>query len=748
MATRHGQSGKKPPVRPPSPARPGPGTARGSERRREAAPRRRPARWLAAIGATLAGALATAWWLWPREPRLDLLRTADQNVLVVTIDTLRADALGSYGGRAATPNLDRLAADGLRYGFAHAHAVVTLPSHASILTGRYPFEHGVRDNSGFRVPAGTTTLATLLAPRGYATAAFIGGFPLDSQFGLDAGFATYDDRLPEVRGPADFAMAERPADAVVASALAWLRRQPSRWFAWVHVYDPHAPTRPPEPFASQYASDPYAGEVAFTDAALGPLLDHVRSLTDRPTLVVVTSDHGEALGDHGEATHGLFAYEATLRVPLIVAQLSGGQPVRRAGAGARAAAMPVQLVDLLPTVLDALDLEVPADLPGRSLARLTPADADVRASYFEALSASLNRGWAPLRGVLVGREKLVDLPLVELYDLAADPAEQANLIATAGARRAVLETRLRDFGPTAPGARQAEDPDTAARLRALGYASGRAAPKEAYTEDDDPKRLVAIDQAVHRGIQLFQEGRAREAAAVYQAVIAERPDMSLAYQHLAFLQWELGEFVAAIATSRTALERAGPDPEVEARLGIYLSETGSVAEALPLLERAVQHPAAGVDQWNALGIAYARAGQPGRALATFQRILELDARNAMALQNIASVHLAAGRLGDARAALVQALEVNPSWAPAYNGLGAVEIRLGNRQAAIDAWKRAVELDPSNFDALFNLATELANARDFAAARPYLERFARTAPPAVYAKDIARVRAILARPPAR
>jgi len=233
------------------------------------------------------------------------------------------------------------------------------------------------------------------------------------------------------------------------------------------------PNRPPEPFASRYARDPYAGDVAFTDHALGPLLDYARGLTDRPTLVVVAGDHGEALGDHGEATHGLFAYEATLRVPLIVAQIQPGATASQSSAGRLVSPLGVQLVDLLPTILDALDLPAP-ELPGRSLFRLSASEAGARASYFEALSASLNRGWAPLRGVLVGPEKFIDLPLAELYDLAQDPAEQVNRVDRDPDRARALEARLAAFGPTGAGERRSEDPDVTARLRApFGHLPGQ-----------------------------------------------------------------------------------------------------------------------------------------------------------------------------------------------------------------------------------------------------------------------------------
>ena len=351
--------------------------------------------WLRGLAAlSLLAGIAAAVWLWPEgEPPAVIVRTADQNVLLITIDTLRADAIGSYGGAAATPNLDRLARTGTRFEFAHAHAVVTLPSHASILTGTYPFEHGIRDNAGYRLPDDARTVAGMLGAEGFATAAFVAAFPLDSQFGLDRGFDLYDDRFGHAEGPADFTIAERPAETVVAAARAWIEQQPGRWFAWVHLYDPHAVYRPPPPFDQRYAASPYHGEVAYTDYALGPLLESAAAGGQRPTLAIVTADHGEALGDHGELTHGLFAYESTLRVPLILAQLPADRtsPADRTGL---VSADPVRHVDIVPSILDALELPVPSSLPGRSL--LGPSPDTEPLSYFEAMSASQPRlGTAP-----------------------------------------------------------------------------------------------------------------------------------------------------------------------------------------------------------------------------------------------------------------------------------------------------------------------------------------------------------------
>ena len=283
------------------------------------------------------------------------------DILLITIDTLRADALGFSGNtRVSTPTLDRLAAQGLVFTQAHAHNVVTLPSHVNILTGLYPYQHGVRDNTGFRVSPDTPTLATWLHERGYTTGAFVGAFPLDSRFGLARGFDTYDDRYPKGKTPLDFEMPERPASEVVSAALKWYAQNTGHpRFLWVHLYDCHAPYRPPEPFASQYRGEPYLGEVAGVDAALAPLLDPILSGHAPPTLIVMTADHGEALGDHGEQTHGLFAYEATLHIPLIVWLPNTVTPGR--------SGLPARHIDVAPTILAAAGIPQPPALGGVSL---------------------------------------------------------------------------------------------------------------------------------------------------------------------------------------------------------------------------------------------------------------------------------------------------------------------------------------------------------------------------------------------
>jgi arylsulfatase A-like enzyme len=398
--------------------------AKSPESLSEALPSSRaPARRLLPLFVALL-VLAGAWAAWRAVGGRPIRRDPGLSVLLVSIDTLRADALGAYGNKTvATPWIDRLAREGVRFDKVHAHNVVTLPSHTNILSGRLPLQTGVRDNSGYRYPAGEPTLATELKKAGWRTGAFVSAFVLDSRFGLDAGFETYDDRLggAETSSLRAFMVPERPGPATVAAARRWLDgARGSRTFCFVHIYEPHFPYEPPPPFDERFRGDPYHGEVSAADAALEPLLRPILEQgAAARTLVVLTSDHGESLGEHGEMTHGVFAYEATLHVPLILwapGILPAGQ----------AMGTPVRHVDLMPTILDALGQAPSEGLAGRSLLPLVARERGAESpDYFEALSASLNQGWAPLRGVVKGSLKYIDLPLPELYDLASDPASPA-----------------------------------------------------------------------------------------------------------------------------------------------------------------------------------------------------------------------------------------------------------------------------------------------------------------------------------
>lgn len=691
------------------------------------------------IGAGLAVvALAAAAYWWPGRDQANLARISGQNVLLITIDTLRADALGIDGGPAHTPALDRLAAEGVHFDFAHAHSVLTLPSHTSILTGQYPFQHGIRDNSGYRLPGDARTAATLFKKAGYATAAFIGAFPLHSGFGLDAGFDVYDDRFGNPSVPSEFNMSERPASVVVPLAQKWIAATTTPWFSWVHVFDPHAPYRPPPPFDAQFTAQPYYGEVSAADAALAPLLDAVRA-SARPTLVIVTGDHGEGLGEHGEEAHGIFAYESTLRIPLIIAELGGAStsslPSFMPSRAGERSSVGARHIDILPTMLDAVGQPVPADLSGRSLLprEERAAGAPQRITYFEAMAGMLNHGWAPLTGVLVGRDKLIDVPILERYDLSSDAKEQRNLAGSAPDRDRVLQSTLAGLAPTRPGERAAENAEATARLRSLGYVSAGAAAKAQYTEADDPKRLIELDQMIHRALNAFGEGRVVEAEDLYRKLIDRRPDLSIAYRHIALIEWQAGNAATAIAVLRRGLTQGVTDPRAIAQLGEYLTDTGSVAEGLRLLEPLGRDAAADTDTLNALGITYARARRPADARAVFERLSAMMPTSSAPLENLGVLALDAHDLARASVYFDRALAVNPASARAENGRAAIAFERGDRAGAYAAWMRAIAADPANLDALFSLGVNLMRDGRSAEARPYLLKFLQTAPPAMTAE---------------
>jgi len=674
-------------------------------------------------------------------PARAVRRDPGLSVLLITIDTLRADALGAYGQAAAsTPWIDRLAREGVRFERAHAHNVVTLPSHANILSGRYPFGHGIRDNSGFRFPAGTPTLASILKTRGWRTGAFVSAFPLDSRFGLDEGFEAYDDRLGGREIRTAFLVPQRAGTATVEAALAWQGAHRSeRTFTFVHLYEPHFPYDPPEPFATQFRGRPYHGEVAAADAALEKLLRPILEQGEKArTLVVFTADHGEGLGDHGELTHGIFAYEATLHVPLVLYAPGLLAP--------RVVREPARHVDLLPTILDALGVDPPADLPGRSLLALAAGDrVEAPRTYFEALSPSLNQGWAPLHGLVDGALKYVDLPLPELYDLDADPGESRNLAATRASdlerMRGLLSTqRKADRGPE----RIQEDQATLEKLHALGYVAGGNAPKkEVYTDEDDPKRLIDIDVRNREVIRLYREGDIAGAVALCEENIRRRPNMPMSYLHLAYLRRAQGDLPAAIAAARKAFEMQPLAAESVSLYTVYLTEAGRAKEAADVLEPYMTAVKPDLDVLTSRGMALAALQRPAEALATFERGRQVDPSNPLVLVNMGTVYLMTGERARAREAFEAALEIDAGVARAHNSLGVIAAQEGRMAEAVERWRRAVDLDPRDYQTLFNLGVTLRGQGRAEEARPYLEAYLRSAPPALEARDIARVRGWLA-----
>ena len=614
-------------------------------------------------------------------------RAPARDIILVTIDTLRADSVGYAGNnRVRTPFLDSLARSGMEFTNAHAHNVVTLASHTNILTGLYPFQHGVRENAGFKLDPKHETVAAMLHRAGYVSGAFVGAFPLDARFGLNRGFDTYDDNYGKGQSGVDFVVPERRAEAVLDAAMKWWNSHTGeKRFLWVHLYDPHAPYAPPEPFLSSFRGNEYLGEISYVDDALSKAIGPIVA-AEPDALVVVTADHGEALGDHGEATHGLFTYESTLKVPLLVA----GH-----GTSHRKVTEFVRHVDIVPTILEAAGLPKPPALPGASLLH----EVGSRDSYFESLSASLNRGWAPLTGIIHGGLKYIDLPLAELYDLPRDPRELQNL---SEERRRDVEAARRLLVPmqARPSGRAAVSSEEIARLRSLGYVSGSASPREHYTEADDPKNLIGLDSKMHAAVDAFERGNPGRALSLAREVVASRSDMEAGRELLAFMLEQNDQVAEAMDQLKILVSKPNAADSDVVQLALLLSETGHAKDAVDLLA-----PRAGSndpDLLNALGVALSDSGRESEARTQFERVLAIDANDAPALQNLGILALKRGDVSGAEAKLTRALELNPKLPLALNTLGVIYAQKNDFEHAVESWKRAVACDSRQYDALLNI----------------------------------------------
>jgi arylsulfatase A-like enzyme/Tfp pilus assembly protein PilF len=654
-------------------------------------------------GALPGGVRTTAY------PPFEGPRFTRANVVVITIDTLRRDHLAPYGAAFETAAASRLAHEGVVFEHAASQVPLTLPSHASIFTGLYPTRHGVRDNGGFVLDKDATTLAERLSSRGYRTAGFVSSYVLHSRWGIGQGYETYDDLFDfaglEHRPLTDV---ERPGRQVVDAALEWLRQprpagQP--FYLWLHLYDPHEPYDPPDGFRRR-APTPYAAEVMYADAQVARLLDALDALgLRRNTLILYLSDHGESLGEHGEPTHGIFLYGASLDVPLIIAppagRLLGSPPLALAGRRVRGLA---RLVDVTPTVLDLLGLPPVSDLDGVSLLPMVaqenaaptgplpdePADAVTGpASYAETYYPRFHYNWSELSAVETARWKFVHAPRPELYDLVNDPNELHDVSAAHPRVAATLAKHLdsllaqHDAAVPTPAAL---DSEALARLKSLGYVSGResAAARHVGPRLDPKDGLPFLKQLVEAQAER-DAGRLEAALKRLQSLAQRDPDNPAVFVALASVYDRRQDWDGALTASKRALAL---DPE-------------NVVTTLDV------------------ALAYRSAGRADEAAVGFQRVLTLDAGNIKALLNLAEIHQERGDMDKAFDLYQRAVGVAPRSTAALAGLGSAAIALNRLDAAEDALKRAVALGGVQPDLHFNLGV-MAEQRGqpAAAAREY------------------------------
>lgn len=515
-------------------------------------------------------------------------------VILISIDTLRADRLPAYGyTTGVTPVIDALAADGVLFEQAYAHSPQTLPSHTSILTGLLPFSHGVRDNIGFVVPETAVTLAHRFKQAGYTTGAFVSSFVLRRQIGLDRGFDTYDDRLPAAGPERALGQVQRAGSDTATAAIAWLGAQPSsKYFLFFHIYEPHTPYTPPVLPAS---GDKYDGEVTYADEIVGRVISALRARGDYDkATIVLLSDHGEGLGDHGEDEHGLFVYRSTVHTPLIIKRPGSAR------AGHRVATS-VQHIDLAPTILAMTGQAADPTLTGRSLVPVLEGGNTLPAAaiYSEAMSPRYHFGWSELYALTDDRYRLIRAPRDELFDISTDPRETRSIVSERAqvhaAMRTALDGLMAGATVTAPSAVSAADRQ---RLAALGYVGSQttSATTGSGSALADPKDKIDVLRRYHRATALAGEGRWPEAAEAYRELLQAEPDMIDGWLQLAHASEQAGRPAEAIAAYRHVINRDGKNAAALMGVTSLLIQSGKFDEARAHAELAVDVAPAGAQE--------------------------------------------------------------------------------------------------------------------------------------------------------
>ncbi len=594
---------------------------------------------IAGLLLVLAAAGAGGYWFINRPSRAALDDVKDNlNVLLVTVDTLRADHLGCYGYQEArTPVIDSLAKEGVRFRRAYSHQPITLPSHATIMTGAHPAYHGVHDNGLFSLPGKAETLAEALQQKGFATGAIISSYVMHRQYGLDQGFDHYDDSLSSRKSSGGAGFVEMKAGKVSDRGLAWIKDHTDhRWMLWLHYFDPHKYYQPPEKFR-KITSHPYDGEIAYADHELGRVIRYLEKsgLRDN-TLIILTSDHGEGLGQHGEQTHMIFLYNTTTHVPLIFS-LPGVLPA------GRDTDRVASLMDVAPTVLELLDIKPPGSMQGRSLVELLFSDPPERKEkpvLMETRSPWHQYGWSPLKAIVANGYKYVEAPRPELYNLRDDFNETEDLYEQEKGRARAMARKLSDlrkrYGRDSLSSRSRMEMDKKSqqKLASLGYVFSGGGPAEPMAMAPDPKDRKDSLERINRAHTFYNAGKKDRAINLMEKVVSRNP------------------------RNRRAMNR----------LSIWYISTGRGGKAKELLKKIVEQDPGFVEAWYNLG----------------------------------SVYLDMGKVEEAVKVADSLIERNPRYAKAYNLKGAALARRGKHEPAIANYEKAVELFPTYDEAWFNL----------------------------------------------
>jgi len=632
---------------------------------------------------------------------------AGHPVILISVDTLRSDRLPAYGyDRVETPAIDGLRADGILFQHAYSEIPLTLPSHATIMTGLLPPETGVRDNAGYRLEADAgPTLGELLGQQGYATGAAISAYPLRAETGISRGFDFYDDDIPEAKRMLMGGL-QRPGEDTLRAALGWLDSLPDGdggqgdgkgfFFLFFHIYEPHTPRDPPEPFASRYA-DPYDGEVAAADAVVGHLLDALRErgLYDGSTIVFL-SDHGEGLDDHGEDEHGLLLYRESLQVPLMI---------KLPGALDAGATVPytTALVDIMPTVLQVAGVEPPDGLAGVSLLRLlgddVPPELTDRPAYSETFHPQLRFGWSGLRSIIQSGHHYIEGVDRELYDLQADPAEQHDVLREDRRTYAALRDQLAKIDSDLEAPFE-EDEETQQALASLGYLGSSTA--EQTGPLPDPKKMIVKLRPLREGISLLHEKRTEEAIPRLEEATEAIPESLDAWQFLGLANQEAGHPKEALAAYERAFELSNGAPHLAQPMAEMAMRLKRWKDAATYLELAIEQSPKDLRLRFFRTRALLFAGDLDQAAQSAEKTVEVAPENPDALYLLGAVRMGRRDLAGAEKAFRRALAVAPDHPAVLSDLSVLLASQGRRQEAESLLERLVKIQPDNRAARANL----------------------------------------------
>jgi arylsulfatase A-like enzyme/Flp pilus assembly protein TadD len=659
----------------------------------------------------------------------------DYNLVLITMDTVRADHLRQYGySKIQTPNLDRLAAQSYIFQDAMSHAPLTLPSHVSMLTGKIPRSHGVLDNGGFHLHDKEITLPEILKEAGYRTGAVVSSFVLDSRWGLDQGFDDYYDNfsLAEFKAlnPHD---AQRRAVDTQKEAELWLdSHYQNKFFFWVHFFDPHEPYDPPEPYRTEYSGQPYDGEIAYMDQSIGKLLDKLLHLgiADR-TIIILTSDHGEGLGEHNELSHSTFLYNTTQHVPFFI---------RLPDAEKREISGIVRQIDLAPTALDLLGVEPPKEMQGLSLIPMMNGKKEKRAAYSESAFAKLHYGWAPLESITTGEYKYIHAPKPELYDRSEDYGEKNNLISARPEITKALKQELTSFRENAGASSNQEpqkiDPEIEENLRSLGYVTGVAQSSETALKID-PKDKIHIINAMQKALMLTQQQDYAGAIQIITPVLQECPELIDGHFTAAAAYEGLQQYDNAILQYQKTIALRPDYAEAKSSLASIYEAQGKLAEAERYFLEVVKQDPEDLYASLRLGVVYRRLNQPDRSAFYFSRTItgyrefikhaREDELKATFYSRLAEIYAATGDFTQAEENYKQATLLAPNRPNLHFAVGNIRERNKDITGAIMAYRKEIEIAPQNFRAFHNLGILYGQAKQFEAAAACFQQFIRLRP---------------------